>query len=110
MSVFTCPKCGHHTHVFGEDGGRRVAEEIGVEVLGGWLAPRVTTLMCFHGYTSGDIPLDVTIRQTSDSGHPVVISHPQSPQASSSSTPRKFYADMFLTAGRGIQINSQSSA
>ena len=34
MSCFTCPKCGHQTHIFGEDGARRVAEELDVEILG----------------------------------------------------------------------------
>lgn len=34
MSCFTCPKCGHRSHVFGEDGGRIMAEEMGIDVLG----------------------------------------------------------------------------
>ena len=34
MSVFTCPECGHRTHVFSTDGGRRTAEELGVPFLG----------------------------------------------------------------------------
>ena len=29
-----CPKCGHKTHVFGEDGAQRLAEEMGMELLG----------------------------------------------------------------------------
>ena len=31
-----CPKCGHKTHVFGEDGARNLAEEMGMELLGLW--------------------------------------------------------------------------
>ena len=34
MSCFMCPKCGHKTHVFGEDGAQRLAEEMGMELLG----------------------------------------------------------------------------
>lgn len=62
MSVFICPRCGNQEHIFGEGGVVRVAEEIGLEIL-------------------GDIPLTKIIRETSDSGQPVVISQPTSPQA-----------------------------
>ena len=34
MSVFVCPKCGHQEHIFGEGGVKRVAAEIGLEILG----------------------------------------------------------------------------
>ena len=34
MSVFECPKCGHQTHIFGEDGARAVAKEMGLDILG----------------------------------------------------------------------------
>ena len=34
MSVFECPKCGHHTHIFGQDGARGIAKEMGLEILG----------------------------------------------------------------------------
>ena len=34
MSVFECPKCGHNTHIFGQDGARSVAKEMGLDVLG----------------------------------------------------------------------------
>lgn len=62
MSVFICPKCGNQEYIFGEGGVARVAEEIGIEIL-------------------GDIPLNKTIRETSDTGQPIVISQPTSPQA-----------------------------
>ena len=63
MSSFTCPNCGHKTAIFGEDGARRMAEEIGVDRL-------------------GDVPLHLNIRETSDSGRPIVVSQPDSPQVS----------------------------
>ncbi|KAK9409639.1 iron-sulfur protein NUBPL [Crotalus adamanteus] len=59
MSVFQCPKCKHETHIFGADGVKKLAKTIGIDVL-------------------GDIPLHVHIRETSDSGKPIVISQPQS--------------------------------
>lgn len=34
MSVFQCPKCKHKTHIFGADGARKLAQTLGLEVLG----------------------------------------------------------------------------
>ncbi|KAM6255215.1 LOW QUALITY PROTEIN: iron-sulfur cluster transfer protein NUBPL [Spheniscus humboldti] len=62
MSVFQCPKCKHETHIFGADGVRDLAKALGLDIL-------------------GDIPLHVNIRETCDSGQPVVISQPQSDAA-----------------------------
>uniref|UniRef100_A0A0B6ZDU8 Iron-sulfur cluster transfer protein NUBPL n=1 Tax=Arion vulgaris TaxID=1028688 RepID=A0A0B6ZDU8_9EUPU len=60
MSVFLCPKCGHQEHIFGEDGGKNIAKEMGSEIL-------------------GEIPLNRSLCQTSDSGQPIVITQPDSP-------------------------------
>ncbi|KAM6069696.1 LOW QUALITY PROTEIN: iron-sulfur cluster transfer protein NUBPL [Theristicus caerulescens] len=62
MSVFQCPKCKHETHIFGADGVRDLAKTLGLDIL-------------------GDVPLHVNIRETCDSGQPVVISQPQSDAA-----------------------------
>jgi ATP-binding protein involved in chromosome partitioning len=62
MSYFVCPHCGERTEVFGHGGGRRAAEELGLEFL-------------------GEIPLDVATRVGGDRGVPVVESDPDSPQA-----------------------------
>ncbi|XP_041374905.1 iron-sulfur protein NUBPL-like isoform X1 [Gigantopelta aegis] len=62
MSVFICPNCGHQEHIFGKDGAERMAKEINVQVL-------------------GNIPLDKSIRELSDTGQPIVIARPDSPQA-----------------------------
>ncbi|XP_053381047.1 iron-sulfur protein NUBPL-like [Mercenaria mercenaria] len=62
MSVYVCPKCGHVEHVFGEDGAHKVAAEMEIDLL-------------------GDVPLNRRIRETSDTGQPIVISEPDSPQA-----------------------------
>ncbi|XP_074091456.1 iron-sulfur cluster transfer protein NUBPL isoform X1 [Macrotis lagotis] len=62
MSVFQCPKCKHETHIFGADGAKKLAKTLGLDVL-------------------GDIPLHLNIRETSDSGQPIVFSQPQSNEA-----------------------------
>lgn len=62
MSVFQCPNCLHQTHIFGSDGAKKLALTLGVTFL-------------------GDIPLHLNIRETSDSGKPVVVSAPDSPEA-----------------------------
>ncbi|HMB77339.1 MAG TPA: iron-sulfur cluster carrier protein ApbC, partial [Kiloniellaceae bacterium] len=62
MSVFVCPNCGHESHIFSHGGAKAVADQLGVDFL-------------------GEIPLDIEIRETSDSGQPIVVSHPASPHA-----------------------------
>jgi len=62
MSVFVCPNCGHESHIFSVGGARREAEKQRLPFL-------------------GEIPLDPAIRETSDGGKPIVLSHPQSPGA-----------------------------
>ncbi|XP_002737144.1 iron-sulfur cluster transfer protein NUBPL-like [Saccoglossus kowalevskii] len=62
MSVFECPNCHHKTHIFGDDGARNIAKEMNLEVL-------------------VNIPLHMSIRETSDMGKPITVSQPQSSQA-----------------------------
>ena len=62
MSLFVCPNCGHESHIFSHGGARLEAEKLGVEFL-------------------GEVPLDIEIRETSDSGRPIVVSRPDSPHA-----------------------------
>jgi ATP-binding protein involved in chromosome partitioning len=62
MSYFSCPNCGHRSDIFAHGGARREAERFGVDFL-------------------GEIPLDIAIRETSDSGNPIVVSDPRSPHA-----------------------------
>ena len=62
MSFFSCPNCGHISHVFDHGGARKVAEQLGMEFL-------------------GEVPLDLAIRETSDGGQPIVVSQPESPHA-----------------------------
>ena len=62
MSYFLCPHCGERSDIFSHGGARREAEKLGVDFL-------------------GEIPLDMAIRETSDSGRPIVISNPSSRHA-----------------------------
>ena len=62
MSYFLCPHCGDRTEIFGHGGTRRESERLGVEFL-------------------GEIPLITEIRETSDSGRPVVAGSPDGTEA-----------------------------
>jgi ATP-binding protein involved in chromosome partitioning len=62
MATFVCPHCGQTSHIFGHGGARREAERLGVPFL-------------------GEVPLNMTIRETSDAGRPVVAIDPDGPHA-----------------------------
>ena len=64
MSYFVAPDTGARYNIFGEGGGQRLADEYGVPFLGA-------------------IPLGMKVREGGDSGVPVVVSDPDSPQAES---------------------------
>ena len=57
MAVYCCPNCGHTEHIFGADGGKRMAEEYSVDYLGA-------------------LPLNLSIREQADSGRPTVVADP----------------------------------
>jgi ATP-binding protein involved in chromosome partitioning len=62
MSTHICSNCGHEEHIFGAGGGRRMAEQYGVDLL-------------------AELPLDIRIREQMDSGKPTVIADPDSAPA-----------------------------
>jgi ATP-binding protein involved in chromosome partitioning len=62
MSAYVCPKCGHEAHIFGHGGAKAEAERLGLPFL-------------------GEIPLDLDIRLSGDSGTPIVAEKPDSPQS-----------------------------
>src|SRR5476649_2886157 len=62
MSMFICPKCGTRSDIFGHGGAHREAERLGVPFL-------------------GEVPLEMTIRETSDAGLPIVATQPDSASA-----------------------------
>ena len=55
MAVHVCSQCGHAEHIFGADGGKKMAAEYGVDYLGA-------------------LPLDLSIREQADAGRPTVVS------------------------------------
>jgi ATP-binding protein involved in chromosome partitioning len=57
MSTHICSNCGHEEHIFGEGGGKNMAEQYDVDFL-------------------GSIPLDGKIREDADGGKPTVVSDP----------------------------------
>ena len=57
MAVYCCPNCGHTEHIFGAEGGKKMAAEYGVEVLGA-------------------LPLNLSIREQADAGNPTVVAQP----------------------------------
>ncbi|CAK0744992.1 P-loop NTPase family protein Mrp [Gammaproteobacteria bacterium] len=59
MSIHICSQCGHEEPIFGEGGGKRMAEQHGVDFM-------------------GSLPLDIHIREDADSGRPTVIAKPDS--------------------------------
>jgi ATP-binding protein involved in chromosome partitioning len=62
MSYFVCPHCGTRSDIFAHGGARHEAERLHVPFL-------------------GEVPLEMAIRETSDSGKPLVATAPQSPHA-----------------------------
>ena len=64
MSYYVCPECGHRAELFHHGGARETARRLGVDFL-------------------GEIPLDISIRTTSDAGRPIMITQPESPHAES---------------------------
>jgi len=62
MSYFICPHCQGRSDIFSHGGARAEAAKLGTDFL-------------------GEIPLDMEIRETSDSGRPIVVSKPDSPHA-----------------------------
>ncbi|MGH7227775.1 MAG: Mrp/NBP35 family ATP-binding protein, partial [Nitrospiraceae bacterium] len=62
MSYFVCGHCGVRTEIFSHGGGERAAEKLGIPFL-------------------GRIPIDPAIRAGGDTGMPIVVVNPASPQA-----------------------------
>jgi ATP-binding protein involved in chromosome partitioning len=60
MSAFVCPHCGEITEVFGTGGGEKTAQTLGVPFL-------------------GKVPMQLSLREGSDTGRPVVVDDPDSP-------------------------------
>lgn len=57
MAVHVCSNCGHVEHIFGVDGGKKMAQDYGMAYLGA-------------------LPLALQIREQADSGRPTVVADP----------------------------------
>jgi ATP-binding protein involved in chromosome partitioning len=57
MAVHICENCGHVEHIFGAEGGKKMAAEYGIDYLGA-------------------LPLKMSIREQADSGTPTVAAEP----------------------------------
>ncbi|GAA4330431.1 iron-sulfur cluster carrier protein ApbC [Variovorax defluvii] len=57
MAVHVCSNCGHVEHIFGAEGGKKMAAQYNMEYLGA-------------------LPLDINIRLQADSGKPTVVADP----------------------------------
>jgi ATP-binding protein involved in chromosome partitioning len=62
MSAYPCPCCGELTAPFGQGGGARLADQLGVPLL-------------------GEVPLEAALREGADEGVPLLLSAPGSPAA-----------------------------
>jgi ATP-binding protein involved in chromosome partitioning len=62
MSYYICPHCNSKDYIFGQGGGSRAAEQLGIPFL-------------------GEVPLDLAIRTQSDIGQPIVVAQPDTASA-----------------------------
>ena len=77
MSYFIAPDTGNRYDIFGHGGARAEAERIGAPFL-------------------GEVPLTISIRETSDAGTPIVVAEPDGIQA-------KIYRDIAAKVWAGMQ-------
>ncbi len=84
MSYFIAPDTGARYDIFGHGGAKAEAEKIGVPFL-------------------GEVPLTIEIRETSDAGTPVVVSHPDGPQA-------KVYRDIAEKVWQQVGVGARRQA
>ena len=62
MSTHVCSECGHEEAIFGSNGASKMADDYQLDVL-------------------GEIPLEMAIRELTDSGTPTVVAQPESETA-----------------------------
>jgi ATP-binding protein involved in chromosome partitioning len=84
MSIHICSNCGHEEHIFGEGGGARMAEQYGVDFLGA-------------------LPLELRIREETDSGKPTVVAEPDA-------RPSQIYREIARKAAAKLALQGKSYA
>jgi ATP-binding protein involved in chromosome partitioning len=85
MSWLPCPHCGHRIDLFGSGGGQSVADALTRTV--GAPIPLL-----------GHIPLDIRLREHSDTGQPIILADPDTPAAKE----LRAIADQLAARGRGL--------
>jgi len=85
MAGLDCPHCAEHLDVFGSGGGAAVAEALSIAT--GTTVPLL-----------GQVPIDVRLREGSDSGVPLVLSDPDAP----ASKELRAVAERLSTRARGL--------
>ena len=84
MSIHICSNCSHEEHIFGEGGGERMAEQYGVDFLGA-------------------LPLEMRIREETDSGKPTVVAEPDA-------RPSQIYREIARKAAAKLALQAKSYA
>lgn len=84
MSIHICSNCNHEEHIFGEGGGERMAEQYGVDFLGA-------------------LPLEMRIREETDSGKPTVAAEPDA-------RPSQIYREIARKAAAKLALQAKSYA
>jgi ATP-binding protein involved in chromosome partitioning len=88
MSYFLCGHCGERTEIFSHGGGERAAAKLGIPFL-------------------GRVPIDPAIRAGGDSGVPIVVANPASPQSVAfREIAQKIIAEVTGTAKGAVPIES----
>ena len=82
MSTHVCSNCGHEEPIFGTGGGQKMADDYNVRLL-------------------GQIPLDIRVREQTDSGRPTMISE-------SDSAPARAYRDIALRAAADLAAQEKN--
>ena len=85
MSWLPCPHCGQQVDLFGSGGGQVVAEAL-------------TRAVGAHVPLLGQVPIDLRLREGSDTGKPLVLTDPDAPAAKE----LKSIADQLAAQGRGL--------
>jgi len=70
MSSFICPNCNENHYIFGQGGAKKISEKYNIPFV-------------------GEIPLNTSIMEGSDTGKPVMITAPDSPSAEAFRTSAK---------------------
>lgn len=86
MSTFTCPNCGHDTDIFGSGGAEAAAQSMKIPFL-------------------GKVPLNLSVRESGDSGIPMPVSAPDSPASMAlGGIARKTAAQLSIRSQRAIPL------